>query len=149
MNVILLEKVGRLGNLGDLVNVKPGYFRNYLYPKKIAAPATKENVAKFEEQRADLERHAAEILQKAQARADALRELTVTLAGRASEDGRLFGSFGTYSIAEAITKAGIEAHKSEIRLPDGLLRQVGEYEIILQLHPDVQVPLKVVVVAEV
>jgi large subunit ribosomal protein L9 len=148
MNVILLEKVGGLGNLGDQVNVKPGYARNYLYPQEKAVAATKDNITKFEAQRAELERHAKEILQKAQARADALRELTITLTGRASEDGRLFGSFGTYSIAEAITKAGIEAHKSEICLPNGAIRQLGEFEIILQLHPDVQVPVKINVIAE-
>ncbi len=149
MDVILLEKIGRLGNLGDKVHVKPGYARNYLYPKSKAVPATKDNLAKFEARRAELEKAAAKALQTAQTRAEALVKIgVVTLAGRASEEGRLYGSFGTKEIADAVTHAGVEINKSEVNLPNGVLRQIGEYEVAVQLHADVHAAVKLLVVAE-
>lgn len=147
MEVILLEKMGRLGGLGDKVSVKPGYARNFLFPKRKAEFATAGNIAKFEARRAELEKAAAESLLAAQARADALKELTVSLACKASEEGRLYGSVGTKDLAEAITKAGVTVHKSEVRLPNGALRLLGDYEIAIHLHADVNATVKVTVIA--
>jgi large subunit ribosomal protein L9 len=147
MNVILLEKIGRLGNLGDQVAVKAGFARNYLFPQGKAVPATQDNVAKFEARRAELEQAARETLQAAQARADALRECVLSITGRASEEGKLYGSIGTKDLVEVIAKAGVVVHKSEVRLPNGPLHQIGEHDIHIQLHADVNVTVKVNVIA--
>lgn len=149
MQVILMEKIGRLGNLGDQVKVKPGFARNFLIPKGKAIPATQENVAVFEKRRAELEKAAAETLKAAQARAQALTGMVVTIAARAADEGRLYGSIGTREIAEAISKAGAKVEKSEISLPTGPLRQIGEQEIHVHLHSDVHTVVKINVIAEV
>jgi large subunit ribosomal protein L9 len=137
MNVVLLEKIGKLGNLGDQVSVKSGYARNYLIPYGKAVPATKDNVEKFEARRAELEAAAAEKRTEAEARGAKLAELTVTIAANAGDEGKLFGSIGTRDIAEAITAAGVAVTKAEVRLPTGTIREVGEFEIDVQLHSDV------------
>ncbi|WP_100640100.1 50S ribosomal protein L9 [Marinobacter salexigens] len=148
MEVILLEKVANLGTLGDKVKVKSGYGRNYLLPYGKAAPATEANVKAFEERRAELEKAAAEKLAAAQARAEALEEASFTVTSKAGDEGKLFGSIGVRDIAEVITAAGTEVEKSEVRLPEGPLRTTGEYEIELHLHSDVEVTVKLAVVAE-
>jgi len=148
MQVILMEKIGRLGNLGDQVKVKPGFARNFLIPKGKAIPATGANVAIFEKRRAELEKAAAENLKAAQARAQALTGMVVTIAARAADEGRLYGSISTREIAEAINKAGAKVEKSEISLPTGPLRQIGEQEIHIHLHSDIHATIKVNIVAE-
>lgn len=148
MQVILLEKVGKLGDLGDQVNVKAGYGRNYLIPFGKAVPATESNVAEFETRRAELEAAAAERKGAAEARAEKLAELSVTIEANAGEEGKLFGSIGTRDIAEAITAAGVEVEKSEVRLPEGVIRELGEYEIAIQLHSDVTATIALSVTAE-
>ena len=149
MEVILLENIGNLGGLGDKVNVKPGYGRNYLIPKGKAVPATDSNVAEFEARRAELERAAAETLTAAQSRAEALAALgTITIEANAGEEGKLFGSIGTRDIASAVSAAGSEIDKAEVRLPDGALRELGEYSVAVQLHPEVIAELAVAVVPE-
>lgn len=147
MEVILLEKIANLGNLGDKVAVKAGYARNFLLPFGKATPATAANVEAFEARRAELEKNAAERKAEADARAAKLAELTVTIAANAGEEGKLFGSIGTRDIADAVTAAGVEVEKSEVRLPEGPLRNVGEYDIVLHLHTDVEATVKLVVVA--
>ncbi|MGN0903477.1 MAG: 50S ribosomal protein L9 [Succinivibrio sp.] len=149
MEVILLDKIGRLGGLGDKVKVRNGYARNYLLPLKKAVLATKENLAKFEAERAQLEAKIAAELSAAQARADKLKEIgRFEIAAQAGDEGKPFGSVGTRDIADAATKAGVELHKSEVRLPEGVLRSVGDYQIELQLHPDVKVEVTVAIVPE-
>lgn len=149
MEVILLEKMRNLGELGETVKVKPGYGRNFLIPSGKAVMATKDNTAKFEERRAELERAAAEALDAAQARADKFAEIgSVTIAHQAGDEGKLFGSVGPAEIAQAVTDAGAELDKREVRMPEGPLRQTGEYEFELALHSDVVQTIKVVVVAE-
>lgn len=148
MEVILLEKVANLGSLGDKVKVKAGYGRNFLLPYGKAVPATADNLKAFEERRAELEKAAAEKLAEAQARAEKLEGASVTITSKAGEEGKLFGSIGVRDIADAITATGIEVEKSEVRLPEGPLRVVGEYEIELQLHSDVTVVINLAVVAE-
>lgn len=148
MEVILLEKIRHLGGVGDKVSVKPGYGRNYLIPKGKAESATQENIVKFEARRAELERAAAESLSAAQARADALVAIQVTIPARAGDEGKLFGSIGTSDLAKAISDAGVKVNKSEIRLPTGPIRQLGEFEIHVQLHSDVMTHVKVIVTAE-
>lgn len=149
MEVILLEKVRNLGDLGDQVTVKPGYGRNYLIPQGRAVMATKDNVAKFEAERAELEKKAADALAAAQGRADKLAELAdVTITARAGDEGKLFGSVSAADIADAITAAGVEVAKSEVQLPTGPIRTTGEFELNLGLHTDVEQSVKVVVVAE-
>ena len=147
MEVILLEKIANLGNLGDKVAVKAGYARNFLLPFGKATPATADNVAAFEARRAELEKIAAEKKAEAEARAAKLADLTVTIAANAGEEGKLFGSIGTRDIADAVTAAGVAIEKSEVRLPDGALRTVGEFDIDVQLHTDVDASVKLVVVA--
>ncbi|WP_321348386.1 50S ribosomal protein L9 [Halopseudomonas oceani] len=147
MEVILLEKIANLGNLGDKVAVKAGYARNFLLPFGKATPATADNVAAFEARRAELEKLAAEKKAEADARAAQLAELTVTIAANAGEEGKLFGSIGTRDIADAVTAAGVAIEKSEVRLPDGALRTVGEFDVVVQLHTDVDATVKLVVVA--
>ncbi|MDJ0863908.1 MAG: 50S ribosomal protein L9 [Gammaproteobacteria bacterium] len=148
MQVILLEKVQNLGELGDKVTVRPGYGRNYLIPKGKAVAATEDNLAEFERRRAELEKTQADALGKAEQRAGALKEVSVSISRKAGEEGKLFGSVGTGDIAEAVTAAGVELHKHEVRLPEGPLRQAGEYDIVLHLHADVDASVKVVVVPE-
>jgi large subunit ribosomal protein L9 len=150
MEVILLEKVANLGNLGEKVTVKSGFGRNFLIPQGKAVFASAENIKVFEERRAELEKQAAEGLAAAEARKAQIEALSdgVTVSHRAGEEGRLFGSVGTADIAEACTKAGVEIAKSEVRLPEGPFRVAGEYEVSLHLHTDVDATLKVTIVGE-
>lgn len=149
MDVILLETVGNLGGLGDKVKVKPGYGRNFLIPQGKAVPATESNIAEFEARRAELERAAAEAEAAARVRAEALEALDVIRIGaHAGEEGKLFGSVGTRDIAAAIAAAGCEVDKAEVRLPDGALRETGEYSIAVQLHPNVMAEVAITVVPE-
>ena len=148
MEVILLEKVANLGTLGDKVKVKSGYGRNFLLPYGKAVPATEANLKAFEERRAELEKTAAEKLAAAQARAETLQDASFTISSKAGDEGKLFGSIGVRDVADAITAAGTEVEKSEVLLPDGPLRAIGEYEIELKLHSDVLVTVKLAVVAE-
>ncbi|MDX1454007.1 MAG: 50S ribosomal protein L9 [Gammaproteobacteria bacterium] len=148
MEVILLTKVDNLGNLGDKVTVKPGYGRNYLLPQGLAKPATPENVAEFEARRAELEKQLAEELAAAQARADKLEGMSVEITSKAGSEGKLFGSIGTVDIADAVTKAGVELERKEVRMPEGPLRMAGEHEIEIHLHSDVNATIKVVIVGE-
>ncbi len=146
MDIILLEDIRKLGKLGDTVSVKSGYARNFLVPQGMAVRATKDNLAMFEERRAELERTANEALSAAQARAEKLNELAVTIERLAGEEGKLFGSVGTHDIAEAISKAsGVEIIKREVMMPDGAIRSLGEYDIDLSLHNEVNVKVKIVV----
>lgn len=147
MEVILLEKVANLGSLGDKVKVKAGYGRNFLLPYGKAVPATEANLKAFEERRAELEKVAAEKQAAAQARAEALEGAAFTISSKAGEEGKLFGSIGVRDIADAITAGGTDVEKSEVRLPEGPIRVTGEYEIELQLHSDVEVTVKLAVVA--
>lgn len=148
MQVILLDKIAKLGGLGDQVTVKSGYARNYLLPQGKAVLATKDNVAAFEARRADLEAKLAEQLAAAQARADQLSGLeNVVIASKSGDEGKLFGSIGARDVADAITAAGVAVAKSEVRLYDGVLRNVGEYEVGVQLHADVKATVKLQVVA--
>lgn len=148
MEVILLEKIHSLGELGQQVRVKAGYGRNYLIPKGKAVPATPENVSMFETRREELERAQRDSLGKAEARASALAEVSVTIARKAGEEGKLYGSVGTQDIAEAVTAAGFELAKQDVRLPDGPFRMTGEYEVEIHLHADINSHVKVIVVAE-
>ena len=149
MQVILLDKVVNLGNLGDLVNVAAGYARNFLFPQQKAVPATKKNLEQFEARRAELEAKLAEILAAANARAEKINALgSVTVASKAGDEGKLFGSIGTRDIADAVTAAGVDVSKSEVRLPNGVLRTTGEHEVDFQVHGDVFAKLVVNVVAE-
>ncbi len=147
MEVILLENVGNLGSLGDKVDVKSGYGRNFLIPQGKAVPATEENVAKFEARRAELESAAQAALAAAEQRAAAVVELArVSIEATAGEEGKLFGSVGTRDISEAITAAGVDIDKSEVRLPEGVIRELGDYEVMLQLHGSVATSIAVAVV---
>ncbi len=148
MDVILLDKIGKLGGLGDQVTVKPGYGRNYLVPYGLAVPATKENIQAFQAQRAELEAQAAERKAVAEARAEQLNDIELSLVSKAGEEGKLFGSIGPRDLAEAISSAGLEVAKSEVRMPQGPIRQTGEYDIDLHLHAEVAATVRVVVVAE-
>lgn len=148
MNVILLENVRNLGELGEQVSVKAGYGRNFLIPQGMAIPASEENLAQLEARRAELEKIAAEKLATAESRKASLDNLEITIRHQAGDEGKLFGSVGTIEIANAISDTGTEVTKSEVRLPEGALRQVGEYEIDIQLHSDVMATVKVSVVAE-
>ncbi|MBB5189966.1 large subunit ribosomal protein L9 [Silvimonas terrae] len=148
MQIILLEKVANLGNLGDVVKVKDGFARNFLIPQGKAKRATESNLKEFEARRADLEKAQAEILVGAQARAEKLQGASVTIAQKAGVDGRLFGSVGNSDIAEAFTAAGHPVKKFEVRLPNGAFKAIGEYTVDLALHHDVVVEATVVVVGE-
>jgi large subunit ribosomal protein L9 len=148
MDIILLQKVANLGNIGDRVKVKPGYGRNFLLPQGKATLATADNVAKFEARRAELEKAAGDELSKAQARAAKLQGFRLSIAAKAGGEGKLFGSVGTADIAEAASKAGYEVERSELRLPHGPIRQAGEHTVQVHLHTDVTVDLPVTIVAE-
>jgi large subunit ribosomal protein L9 len=146
MEVILLEKIGGLGGLGDKVRVKGGFGRNFLIPYGKAVSATADNMARFEAQRAELERTAGERLAAAQARAETLAGLKVTITANSGDEGKLFGSIGTRDIADAVTAAGIAVSKSEVRLPNGVIRTIGDFEVDLQLHSEVTQTISVSIV---
>ena len=149
MEIILLDKIANLGGLGDKVTVKSGYARNFLFPQGKAVPATKVNVEKFEQRRAELEAKIADQLAAAQARADKIAGLgEVTIASPAGDEGKLFGSVGTRDIADAITAAGVEVTKSEVKLPVGTLRETGEFDIDLQIHSEVTTTIKLIIIQE-
>lgn len=148
MEIILLEKVANLGALGDRVKVKSGYAHNFLIPKGKATEATATNLARFEARRAELERIAAEALAKAKTRAAQLTELIVTLSVKTGSEGRLFGSVGAADIANAVSAAGIELQKHEVRLPAGPIRQIGEYDVDLHMHSEVKTQIRVNIIAE-
>jgi large subunit ribosomal protein L9 len=148
MEVILLQKVANLGNIGDRVKVRSGFGRNFLLPQGKATLATPENVARFEERRAELERAAREHLSSAEERAAAMKDFKLTVRAKAGTEGKLFGSIGTSDIAEAVTREGFKVERSEVRLPNGPLRTLGEHSVNLHLHADIDVPLHVTIVAE-
>ena len=146
MQIILLEKVANLGDLGQQVNVKSGYGRNFLIPQKKAVPATKANIEKFEARRAELEAAAAETLQAAQTRAEQIAALTgIKLERNAGEEGKLFGSVGPTDIADAITDAGVSVEKREVIMPEGAIHTIGEYEVSVRTHTDVMQAIKVTI----
>ncbi len=149
MEVILLENIDNLGSLGEKVSVKSGYARNYLFPGGKAKPATAENLAEFEAKRAELEKAAAEALATAESRKAAIEALgKVEITAKVGSEGKLFGSIGTADIADAITAAGTEIEKREVRLPEGALRVIGEHEVGLHLYTDVDVSIIVDIVGE-
>lgn len=148
MHVILLEKIGNLGDLGDEVSVKSGFARNFLIPQGKAVRATAENRGVFEERRAELERVAGEQLGDAESRAAQLTDAAVTIAVRAGEEGKLYGSVGTQDIVDALARDGHQVEKREVRMPEGVIRLIGEYDVDLQLHSDVTVTVHVSVVEE-
>ena len=148
MQIILLEKVANLGQLGDVVKVKNGYARNFLIPQGKAKRATEVNLKEFEARRAELEAKQAEILADAKARAEKLVEAVITIAQKAGVDGRLFGSVTNVDVAEAVTAFGVEIKRFEVRLPNGPFKAIGEYDIEIALHHDVVAPIKVVVVGQ-
>ena len=147
MQVILLDKIGNLGSLGDQVNVKAGYARNFLIPQGKAVMATKANVEMFETRRAELEANVAKQLAAAEVRAESVNALEVTIASKSGDEGKLFGSIGNRDIADAATAAGVAIAKSEVRLPEGALRTTGSFEVSIQLHSEVFATLKLEVVA--
>lgn len=148
MNVILLERLNNLGDLGDEVVVKPGFARNFLIPQGKAVQANEANRSVFEERRAELEKAASDKLGGAQGRADKLAEYVLTMVVKTGEEGRLYGSVGTQDIASALTAEGHEVARSEVRMPEGVIRAAGEYGISLQFHSDVSVDIQVHVVSE-
>lgn len=148
MNVILLEPIGNLGVIGDEVKVKRGFARNYLLPQGKAVPATEEHRQAFEARRAELEQAASERRAAAEDRGQKLREVTLAIAARAAEEGRLYGSVGAREIAAALTAQGIEVHRSEVRLPDGVIRKTGDYEVAVQLRSDLTITIPISVMAE-
>lgn len=148
MEVILLQKVANLGNIGDRVKVRSGYGRNFLLPQGKATLATADHVARFEARRAELEKAAREHLVSASERAEALKDFKLTIQAKAGTEGKLFGSIGTADIAEACQKAGFKVERSEVRMPNGPLRAVGDHVVHLHLHADVDVQLPVTIVAE-
>lgn len=148
MEVILLEKVENLGNLGDRVKVRAGYGRNFLIPGGKATPATEEHIKAFEARRAELEQAAAEQLAAAEARREKVEGMSVTIKAKAGDEGKLFGSVGTVDIADAVTAAGVEIERHEVRLPQGPFRQIGEYQVAVHLHTDVNTEITVIVEAE-
>ena len=148
MEIILLEKIENVGAMGDKVTVKPGFGRNYLVPQGKAKPATPENIAEFEARRAELEKIAAEALVSAEARRDQLDGKTIEITAKAGDEGKLFGSIGTADITDAVKAAGVDIERQEVRLPEGAFRQVGEYDVMLHLHTDVNATIKLVITAE-
>jgi large subunit ribosomal protein L9 len=148
MDVILLQKVANLGNIGDRVKVRSGYGRNFLLPGGKATLATPDNVKRFEARREELEKVAHEHLSSAEERAAAMKDFKLTITAKAGTEGKLFGSIGTSDIAEAATKVGFKVERSEVRMPNGPLRTVGEHSVGLHLHADIDVPLTVLIVAE-
>ncbi|MGP4713190.1 50S ribosomal protein L9 [uncultured Psychrobacter sp.] len=148
MQIILLQRIVNLGKLGETVDVKPGYGRNFLIPHGKALPATKANIEKFEARRAELEAEEAKEVATAQERADALTDVNVIMRAKSGDEGKLFGSIGTRDIAEALTNSGLEVDRAEIKLPEGTLRQIGEYSVDIQLHHDVTATILVTILSE-
>ncbi|UNU73519.1 50S ribosomal protein L9 [Moraxella nasovis] len=148
MQVILLQRVVNLGKLGETVDVKAGYGRNYLIPQGKALPANEANIAKFEARRAELEAVEAEELKVAQQRADALTDVNVIMRAKSGDEGKLFGSIGTRDIADALTASGLEVDRQEVKLPEGPFRQVGEYKVTVQLHHDITAEILVSILSE-
>lgn len=148
MEVILLEKIANLGGLGDKVSIKAGYARNYLVPQGKAVSATADKIKEFEARRAELEKVAAEKLAAAQTRENALNKVEIVISHKAGDEGKLFGSVGTQNIADAITAAGVKIEKHEVRMPDGVIRHIGSYEIDITLHTDVIVKKPIEISAE-
>ena len=148
MNIILLERVNNLGDLGDEVDVKPGFARNFLIPQGKAVQANESNRAVFEERRAELEKAAGDKLAVAQRRAEPLNEFVLTMVVKTGEEGKLYGSVGTQDIATALSDEGHEVARSEVRMPEGVIRQTGEYQVGLQFHSDVTLQISVNVVPE-
>jgi large subunit ribosomal protein L9 len=148
MDVILLQKVANLGNIGDRVKVRSGYGRNFLLPQGKATLATPDNVARFEARRDELEKAAREHLASATERSAALKEFKLVITAKAGTEGKLFGSIGTSDIAEALNKQGFKIERSEVRMPNGPLRMVGDHSVGLHLHADIDVPVAVSIVAE-
>ena len=148
MEVILLEDIANLGELGEKVNVKAGYGRNFLIPQKKAVPATKENLIEFEARRAELQKAAEEKLAAAKARAEQINALDVTITTKAGDEGKLFGSITNRDIVDAVVAKGVEIEKNEVQMPDGPIRTLGEFVIAVQLHADVTAEVKVGVIAE-
>ena len=148
MEVILYEKIDRLGDIGDLVNVKAGFARNYLLPQGKAKVATEENKAEIEARRAELEKQAAEALAAAQQRREQIEALAISITAKSGTEGKLFGSIGNIDIAAAVSDAGVAVEKREVRLPEGPIRQAGEYEITLHLHTDVDAVAKITIIGE-
>ena len=148
MELILLEKVQNLGDLGEKVNVKPGFGRNYLVPHGKAAPATAENIAMFEERRTELEAAAVQRLGGAEARKGALEGVEIEIVANASDEGKLYGSIGPREIADAVTAVGHTLNKSEVIQGEGPVRNTGEYEVLIQLHADIETTIKLTVLPE-
>lgn len=148
MQVILLQRVVNLGKLGETVDVKAGYGRNYLIPQGKALPATEANLAKFEARRAELEALEAEELSVANARAEALADVNVIMRAKSGDEGKLFGSIGARDIADALTKSGLEVDRSEVKMPEGAFRQIGEYKVTIQLHHDISTDILVTILSE-
>ena len=148
MDIILLQKVANLGNIGDRVKVKSGFGRNYLLPSGKATLATPDNIKRFEARRAELEKAAHEHLSSAEQRAAQLKEFKLVIPSKAGTEGKLFGSIGTSDVAEALNKQGFKVERSEVRMPNGPLRMVGDHSVGLHLHADIDVPLAVLIVAE-
>ena len=148
MEIILLESIDRLGGLGDLVNVRPGFARNYLLPKGKAKLATAANIAEIAEHRAELEKHEADVLKAANARAKQLEGLEISITAKSGGEGKLFGSITNANITEAINEKGVELEKSEVRMPEGPIRLAGEYEIDIHLHTEVNETIRLTVIGE-
>ena len=148
MQVILLQRVVNLGNLGETVDVKAGYGRNYLIPQGKALPANEANIAKFEARRAELEAVEAKELAEAKSRADALSDVNVIMRAKVGDEGKLFGSIGARDIADALTKSGLPVDRSEVKMPEGSFRQVGEYKVVIQLHHDITADILVTILSE-
>lgn len=148
MQVILLQRVVNLGKLGETVDVKAGYGRNYLIPQGKALPANEANIAKFETRRAELEALEAEELSAANARAEALADVNVIMRAKSGDEGKLFGSIGARDIADALTKSGLEVDRSEVKMPEGAFRQIGEYKVTIQLHHDISTDILVTILSE-
>jgi len=148
MNIILLEKINNLGQLGEQVSVKSGFGRNYLIPNGKALPATKANIQEFEERRAELEAVAADSLAAATTRAEGINGKEVVIVRKSADEGRMFGSVNNNDIAEALTAAGADVEKREVDMPEGAIHELGEYEIAIRLHADVNITVKVIVEAE-
>ena len=148
MQVILLEKVENLGSLGEKVNVRNGYGRNFLIPQGKAVTATESNIAKFEARRAELEKSAAEVMAEAQARAAQIAGVHISIARKVGDESKLFGSVGTIDIADAFTQAGVPVERHEVRMPTGPIRVAGDFEVDLHLHADVNIKVKISIIPE-
>ena len=148
MEIILLEKIENLGAMGEKVTVKPGFGRNYLVPKGKAKPATAENIAEFESRRAELEKIAAESLSAAEARREQIDGKNFEITAKAGEEGKRFGAVGTADIADAVKASGVDLERNEVRLPEGAFRVVGEYDVVVHLHTDVNATIKLIITAE-